>query len=250
RDRTRSRRYSPAKEQFRREHARHRDWGLAKRYAEKLRRLRGDTPPAVSDQRDRSVQEPVPPSPPPPVTPSDQAKRPASSTAANDCDPAPRQVGGAGRPGPVPKRRRASTPQLRRPAGPATHRMVGGNTRPPVHRGRLSTMPHTAGRHFRRILRKARISNRCPHGPPLPIPEFLDNGHRPRDAHIGVTVKITMITTMSASAATSARIAEILNDQEFGRIPVTTRCLGFAGRHRDTEIESSGLDQGWRGVLT
>ncbi|MER7009359.1 hypothetical protein ABT297_40810, partial [Dactylosporangium sp. NPDC000555] len=81
RDRTRSRHYSPAKEQFRREHARHRDWGLAKRHSEKLRRVRGDTPPVSSDQRGGSVQGPVPPSPPPPVTPPEQAQRPASSTA-------------------------------------------------------------------------------------------------------------------------------------------------------------------------
>ncbi len=42
RDRSASRRYSPAREEFRREHARHRVWGLAQRHAAKLRRLRGD----------------------------------------------------------------------------------------------------------------------------------------------------------------------------------------------------------------
>jgi hypothetical protein len=46
RDRTRSRRYSPANEQFRREHARHRAWGLARRHAEKLRRARDRGPDA------------------------------------------------------------------------------------------------------------------------------------------------------------------------------------------------------------
>ncbi|MER7007667.1 hypothetical protein ABT297_32130 [Dactylosporangium sp. NPDC000555] len=183
RDRTRSRRYSPAKEQFRREHARHRDWGLARRHAEKLRRVRGDTPPGVSDQRDGSVhgsvQGPVPPSPPPPVTQPEQAQRPASGTAASDCDPAPRQVGGDGRSAPVPKHRRACTPQLRRPAGPATHRMIDGNTRPPVHRDHFSTMPRTAGRHFRRMLRKAGTGNRCTCGPPVQIPECLDKRRWP-----------------------------------------------------------------------
>ena len=39
RDRTKSRRYSPEAEQFRREHARHRDWGLAPRHGLKLWRL-------------------------------------------------------------------------------------------------------------------------------------------------------------------------------------------------------------------
>ncbi|UQU68787.1 hypothetical protein COUCH_23635 [Couchioplanes caeruleus] len=42
RDRSASRRYSPAREEFRREHARHRVRGLAQRHAAKLRRLRGD----------------------------------------------------------------------------------------------------------------------------------------------------------------------------------------------------------------
>lgn len=41
RDRTASRSYSPAGEAFRREHARHRAWGLSHRHAERLRRARG-----------------------------------------------------------------------------------------------------------------------------------------------------------------------------------------------------------------
>jgi hypothetical protein len=40
RDRTRSRRYSPGREAFRREHQRHREWGLARRHAERLHQLR------------------------------------------------------------------------------------------------------------------------------------------------------------------------------------------------------------------
>src|SRR3954447_25118537 len=40
RDRTKSRRYSPEAEQFRRDHARRRDWGLAQRHGLKLWRLR------------------------------------------------------------------------------------------------------------------------------------------------------------------------------------------------------------------
>ncbi len=41
RDRTKARNYSPAKEEFRREHARRRRWGLARRHAQKLCRSRG-----------------------------------------------------------------------------------------------------------------------------------------------------------------------------------------------------------------
>src|SRR5262249_39040198 len=40
RDRTRSRNYSPERDAFRREHQRHRDWGLTQRYARKERHLR------------------------------------------------------------------------------------------------------------------------------------------------------------------------------------------------------------------
>src|ERR1700712_160151 len=45
RDRTASRSYSPAAEQFRREHARHREWGLQQRHGRKAMYLRiyGDT---------------------------------------------------------------------------------------------------------------------------------------------------------------------------------------------------------------
>jgi hypothetical protein len=44
RDRTKARNYSPGGEEFRREHKRHRDWGLAQRHAQKLRRLRDSNP--------------------------------------------------------------------------------------------------------------------------------------------------------------------------------------------------------------
>ena len=40
RDPTASRNYSPERDKFRREHQRHRTWGLARRHAEKLRRAR------------------------------------------------------------------------------------------------------------------------------------------------------------------------------------------------------------------
>jgi hypothetical protein len=43
RDRTASRNHSPGRDQFRREHERHRAWGLARRHAERLRRLHPPT---------------------------------------------------------------------------------------------------------------------------------------------------------------------------------------------------------------
>src|SRR5215217_5330547 len=48
RDRTRRRNYSAAAEQFRREHARRREWGVAQRHARKLTRLYGSTANAVA----------------------------------------------------------------------------------------------------------------------------------------------------------------------------------------------------------
>ena len=50
RDRTRSRRYCALNEEFRREHARHRDWGLAQRHAEKLRRNRAAAEAAAAHE--------------------------------------------------------------------------------------------------------------------------------------------------------------------------------------------------------
>jgi len=48
RDRTRRRNYSAEAEEFRREHARHREWGLTQRHARKLSRLYGSTANAAA----------------------------------------------------------------------------------------------------------------------------------------------------------------------------------------------------------
>jgi hypothetical protein len=55
RDRTASRNYSPSRDEFRREHERHRAWGLARRHAERLRRLRSAprNPPSHEPHRAR-----------------------------------------------------------------------------------------------------------------------------------------------------------------------------------------------------
>src|ERR1700733_14628947 len=45
RDRTRSRNYSPEAEQFRRDHARHRAWGLAQRHGFRMMQLRREGDP-------------------------------------------------------------------------------------------------------------------------------------------------------------------------------------------------------------
>lgn len=65
RDRTRSRSYSAAGDQFRREHERHREWGLVQRHARKLRRLH-----ALSSGSPVQVPAPRPSQPTDPSVPS------------------------------------------------------------------------------------------------------------------------------------------------------------------------------------
>ena len=82
RDRTRSRNYSPERDEFRREHERRRYWGLQRRHAEKLRRLHdGPTPPANDDQPRPTPPPPAAPAPaavstPPPASPDRSARTP------------------------------------------------------------------------------------------------------------------------------------------------------------------------------
>src|SRR6185369_8624286 len=63
RDRTRSRSYSPAKDEFRREHERHRNWGLTHRHAEKLRRIHATAPQEEPRPQQAAPAPPVSPAP-------------------------------------------------------------------------------------------------------------------------------------------------------------------------------------------
>ena len=56
RDRTKRRNYSPGNDEFRREHERHRAWGLQQRHAAKLSRIRR----AVAASEPSSMLEPAP----------------------------------------------------------------------------------------------------------------------------------------------------------------------------------------------
>jgi len=84
RDRTRRRNYSAEGEEFRREHARHREWGLAQRHARKLSRLYGSTANAAAAFQ-RRVDEltsacsarAITPTSPEPVGPEPPASAPA-----------------------------------------------------------------------------------------------------------------------------------------------------------------------------
>jgi hypothetical protein len=118
RDRTRSRRYSPANEQFRREQARRRAWGLARRHAEKLRR--------AQDRRDEAAREPALPKPP---AAPEQAIPFADDSGLNDrgtmTDRAPS--------GAVHRRRLPRKPPRRSANAPTRRSADHRSTRPPVH---------------------------------------------------------------------------------------------------------------------
>jgi hypothetical protein len=136
RDRTASRNHSPAGDEFRREHERHRAWGLIQRHGQRLRRLRGSScaPPAASphESRPRDLTRPLPSASV--SAPHEQQHRPAQSRSAPTSqesahrsratvDAAPARKGrpahaehGSGRDQAEPSPRLASTPSKRAPA--------------------------------------------------------------------------------------------------------------------------------------
>jgi hypothetical protein len=83
RDRTASRNYSPEREEFRREHARHRAWGLLQRHGERLRRQRRQSCAHAPAPRGEGVAAAV--------TPPAQKSRPTMpSRATATATPRPR----------------------------------------------------------------------------------------------------------------------------------------------------------------
>src|SRR5689334_7666783 len=98
RDRTLSRRYSPAAEEFRREHERHRAWGLAQRHALTLRHLHGgcagaapspgSPPPAQPATTEAQVPHASGEQTTPATTVDRQAPRPAIAPNATSAHPA------------------------------------------------------------------------------------------------------------------------------------------------------------------
>jgi hypothetical protein len=104
RDRTASRNYSAEREEFRREHERHREWGLRRRHAEKLQRIRQrdsgppSKPATAGVQGPRAADSPRRPAPPIPAAvlpgPRRAVTRPATPPTgrfgARRATPAPR----------------------------------------------------------------------------------------------------------------------------------------------------------------
>jgi len=95
RDRTRSRNYSPERDEFRREHERRRYWGLQRRHAEKLRSIHGDPTPSTTvpaQPRPTPLPPAVVPAPaavatPPPVSPDRSARAPRPARPRVDARP-------------------------------------------------------------------------------------------------------------------------------------------------------------------
>jgi hypothetical protein len=104
RDRTRSRNYSASRDEFRREHERHREWGLAQRHARKLRRIReGSLPSSATTPDAPTVRAPNPhQTRPPDPTSGESSQRPRDPTSGESSqrprDPA---AGQTARPGPA-----------------------------------------------------------------------------------------------------------------------------------------------------
>ncbi|PRX25755.1 hypothetical protein CLV67_101475 [Actinoplanes italicus] len=119
RDRTAARNYSPAREEFRREHERHRAWGLRRRHAEKLGRLR-QAEPAFGHNSSR---------PAPGVTsPTDRCGAPSSAPHSSSTSAKPTSAGhtSAGQaPAPSPAKPTTARPVSAPPtAKPTTARPV------------------------------------------------------------------------------------------------------------------------------
>jgi hypothetical protein len=184
RDRTASRSYSPAAEEFRREHERHRAWGLTQRHAERLRRSRGShcephTATATGTHPERRAPTPPPPAVSPRSTPPDLVMRPTASPESvesqnpgvtNAADPAERQGKGSTQPaaiassrpaGDAPSRRAEKAPE--RPARSAPGRPVGKAPDAPIGKGAQVAGPVHEGRQpaKRRTRRGPRRQLRC-----------------------------------------------------------------------------------------
>ncbi|SDT46130.1 hypothetical protein SAMN04489716_3906 [Actinoplanes derwentensis] len=101
RDRTKSRNYSPERDEFRRDHERRRAWGLQRRHAEKLRQIRErDSMPLSREDREwlASLTPRTPPASEPPQNPP--ATAPPPPPASPEPEPAPLEPGPAPEPGP------------------------------------------------------------------------------------------------------------------------------------------------------
>jgi hypothetical protein len=116
RNRTKARNYSPAGDLFRREHARHREWGLQQRHARKLTRLYGSVA-AAEEAFQRGADERRSPA----------AQKPAAATTGSQSAIAP---GRATTPRPTTTAQPATTPRPTTASRPATAPQPARSPRP------------------------------------------------------------------------------------------------------------------------
>jgi len=126
RDRTKARNYSPEKDEFRRDHARRRQWGLARRHAQKLCRSRGCSR-ECAEVGLHDHAEAVPPL----IWPAEAtcARRPSRPTAA----PARNVLAGGDRPSGTQRPHRATIaarPESARQAEPSTRAETANRAKP------------------------------------------------------------------------------------------------------------------------
>jgi hypothetical protein len=117
RDRTAARNYSPEREEFRREHARHRAWGLIQRHNTRLRRLHGSSSASpAADAHDNRRQETAYGGGYIPVSPIDHSASPSAPVPgpARTSAPAP-----ASAPASAPAAASGSAPALASGSGAA-----------------------------------------------------------------------------------------------------------------------------------
>ncbi len=125
RDWTKARNYDPDRAEFRRQHKIRRDWGLQRRHAEKLRRLRESgipprTPADITGIRAHPTPRPTPPPPTAASTPATPVpQHPPVTRSAPARQPAP-----ATRSAPVTRSAPASCPALAASPGVARHPAV------------------------------------------------------------------------------------------------------------------------------
>src|SRR3954471_17960542 len=89
RDRTASRNYSPAGEAFRREHERHREWGLRQRHGRRLMYLRiyGEAAAAADHSAGEPATDLAPPAQAPPSGPSAGAQPAVAASHLDSGEP-------------------------------------------------------------------------------------------------------------------------------------------------------------------
>ncbi len=249
RDRTASRTYSPARDEFRQMHERHRAWGLAQRHAERLGRCRAAVASSGAPGRPDPQARTEPPAPkpaaaPPPVsTPSSTSASPEPSAAATPLPQSP-----AARPQDFASS--AVSPDAPAPAPAAVPPLVADPPDGSAVSATLSDAPISAAVRSDPPAWDARPQKRCtssaapPAGPALPPPTSTASPQArstspavPRTRR-GPAV-VPRLTHVGGCAATTARATAVrLPTPAPTVVPLTT--FGFASMPPDHPADAWG----------